>query len=614
MNRELLLQHFDRISEAPEAIPRLRRFILDLAVRGKLVEQDSADEPASELLKRIQAEKERLGFTQRRNDAKKGKNGGDSRCDVAALRETAFDLPVGWEWVRLGEICSKTGSGSTPRGGKDAYLKAGVPFLRSQNVYDDGLRLHGVAYISDETHKQMQGTAVLPDDLLLNITGGSIGRCAHVSKAFTTGNINQHVAILRLALVELSAFTHTTVLSPYFQNQIFSSLTGAGREGLPKNKMDEIVVPFPPLAEQHRIVAKVDELMALCDQLEAERNQREAHRDKLVAASLQQLAEASPPPWRGRDRVGGKLAEHTLSEASPTPQPPPLGPRWSVKGGGALLEPVFLQNFPRLTTKPEHIKQLRQTILNLAVRGKLVEQDPNDEPAGELLKRIQADKERLVKEGKYRGSTAVKAISPDAVPFKIPSGWVCAQFGQIIISRDGERIPVSKEERNLRPKIYDYYGASGVIDKIDSFLFDKPLLLIGEDGANLINRSTPIAFIARGKYWVNNHAHVLDGISEEFLRYIELHINAIDLKRYVTGTAQPKMNQAKMNSIPIALPPLAEQHRIVAKVDQLMSLCDQLETQLTTTTADSRRLLETVLRDALAGDSNQNQTKKRNLL
>jgi len=147
------------------------------------------------------------------------------------------------------------------------------------------------------------------------------------------------------------------------------------------------------------------------------------------------------------------------------------------------------------------------------------------------------------------------------------------------VNRDGERIPVSKEERATKAKTYDYYGASGVIDKIDGYLFDKPLLLIGEDGANLINRSTPIAFMARGQYWVNNHAHVLDGISEDFLRYIELHINAINLEAYVTGSAQPKMNQAKMNSIPIALPPLAEQKRIVAKVNELMALCDRLALQ-----------------------------------
>ena len=163
--------------------------------------------------------------------------------------------------------------------------------------------------------------------------------------------------------------------------------------------------------------------------------------------------------------------------------------------------------------------------------------------------------------------------------YELPVNWSWVRFGEIMVNRDGERIPVSKEERETKAKIYDYYGASGVIDKIDGYLFDKPLLLIGEDGANLISRSTPIAYIARGKYWVNNHAHVLDGISEDFLKFIELHINAINLAKYVTGSAQPKMNQAKMNSIPIALPPLAEQKRIVAKVDELMALCDRLEAQ-----------------------------------
>jgi type I restriction enzyme, S subunit len=236
---------------------------------------------------------------------------------------------------------------------------------------------------------------------------------------------------------------------------------------------------------------------------------------------------------------------------------------------------LLLAEFERLCDAPDAVPKLRKFILDLAVRGKLVPQDANDEPASELLKKIAAEKARLVKAGTLRGSTRVDVLASDP-PFDVPASWVWVEFGQVMFSRDGERVPVSKEERQGRAKTYDYYGASGVIDQIDDFLFDKPLLLIGEDGANLINRSTPIAFIARGKYWVNNHAHVLDGISEDFLRYIELHINAIDLKPYVTGTAQPKMNQAKMNSIPLALPPLAEQKRIVAKVDELMALCDQL--------------------------------------
>jgi type I restriction enzyme S subunit len=236
----------------------------------------------------------------------------------------------------------------------------------------------------------------------------------------------------------------------------------------------------------------------------------------------------------------------------------------------------LLHHFAPITEAPAAIARLRQFVLDLAVRGKLVAQEPSDEPASEFLKRIADHKAQIAKENRLKVQTEVVLVEEEDEPYPIPASWVWVRFGSIIISRDGERIPVSKEERNHRAKIYDYYGASGVIDQIDGYLFDKPLLLIGEDGANLINRSTPIAFIARGKYWVNNHAHVLDGISEEFLRFIELYINATDLKPYVTGTAQPKMNQAKMNSIPVALPPLAEQQRIVAKVDELMTLCDEL--------------------------------------
>ena len=131
----------------------------------------------------------------------------------------------------------------------------------------------------------------------------------------------------------------------------------------------------------------------------------------------------------------------------------------------------------------------------------------------------------------------------DEIPFEIPQNWAWARFGTAMINRDAERIPLSVNEREKLQKIYDYYGASGVIDKVDRYLFSKPLLLIGEDGANLLTRSKPIAFIARGQYWVNNHAHVLDSSVGLLLEYVAAYINAINLAPYVTGTAQPKMNQ-----------------------------------------------------------------------
>lgn len=241
------------------------------------------------------------------------------------------------------------------------------------------------------------------------------------------------------------------------------------------------------------------------------------------------------------------------------------------------------------------MKKLRKLILELAIRGKLVPQDTNDEPASVLLEKIAIERAQLIKEGKIREAKPVAKIKRDEDFLELPNNWELCRFGAITFNRDPERVPLSVEVRRNRQGSYDYYGASGVIDKIDDYLFEKPLLLIGEDGANLVNRSTPIAFIARGKYWVNNHAHVIDGINEDFLLYLCIHINAISLETYITGSAQPKMNQAKMNSILIALPPLEEQKRIIAKVDELMVLCDQLEQQTEATTEAHATLVEVLL-------------------
>lgn len=225
------------------------------------------------------------------------------------------------------------------------------------------------------------------------------------------------------------------------------------------------------------------------------------------------------------------------------------------------------------TTFPDMMKK---SILQEAVQGKLVPQDPNDEPASELLKRIAEEKQRLIKEGKIKKEKEMTPPLDDDVPFDIPDSWEWARFGQITYNRDSERIPLSVAERSIFNKEYDYYGASGVIDKVEDYLFDKPLLLIGEDGANLINRSTPIAFIATGKYWVNNHAHVIDMSCLLDMSYIAYYINSISLVKYVTGTAQPKMNQAKMNSIWVPVPPLEEQKRIVARLSELLPIAEEL--------------------------------------
>ena len=198
----------------------------------------------------------------------------------------------------------------------------------------------------------------------------------------------------------------------------------------------------------------------------------------------------------------------------------------------------------------------------------------------------------------------VKCIDEE-IPFEIPQGWEWERFGNIMINRDSERIPLSVTQRQHLKKTYDYYGASGVIDKVDKYLFDKDLLLIGEDGANLINRSTPIAFIAKGKYWVNNHAHVLDVCGGMVLSYVALFINAISLVEYVTGTAQPKMNQEKMNSILLAIPPIKEQYRILEKmlvVDTYIDKYTYLQIKLDSLDNSIYELLKkAILQEAIQG-------------
>ena len=252
-------------------------------------------------------------------------------------------------------------------------------------------------------------------------------------------------------------------------------------------------------------------------------------------------------------------------------------------------------------------QELKNSILQLAIQGKLVERRPEEGTAQELYEQIQAEKQRLIKEGKIKKEKGTYGeFKDEEIMFEIPKTWKWVHLGELMINRDAERIPLSVSERNKLNKVYDYYGASGVIDKVDRYLFDKTLLLVGEDGANLLARSTPIAYLATGKYWVNNHAHVLDCVEGKLsLEYIMYFINAISLAKYVTGTAQPKMNQEKMNSIPVAPPPPAEQKRIVAKIGELLPLVDRYEKAWTKREDFNRRFPEnmkkSILQQAIQG-------------
>lgn len=249
------------LSEMNQKLPKqIRQSILQYAVQGKLVEQNPQDEPASELLKRIKAEKEQL--------IKEGKIKKEKPLPPITLDEIPYDLPQGWQWVRFQNIVQKIGSGSTPKGGKQIYTKNGIKFIRSQNVYNDGLKLDDIAFISEDINKKMQNTIVKPKDILLNITGGSIGRSCLIDDNFDIANVNQHVSIVRPVNEALRHFMHLYIISPIFFSIIMEQQNGISREGFSKTMHEKCLFPLPPLAEQKRIVAKVEELLNLVNKLE----------------------------------------------------------------------------------------------------------------------------------------------------------------------------------------------------------------------------------------------------------------------------------------------------------------------------------------------------------
>ena len=564
MNADELLRYYERVADAPDAVARLRRFVLDLAVRGKLVAQEPTDQPAAKLLVEVAAEKVKYG----------------SNRDVSPLdhEEVPFTLPLGWAWARLGEICTKTGSGSTPRGGQAAYKAHGIPFLRSQNIYDDGLRISDVAYIDEETHAGMSGTAVQPGDLLLNITGGSIGRCSRVPKTFGAANVSQHVAIIRPAVLGLGDFLHWLVLSPYFQAFVSDEQTGAGRGGLPKGRMDRIAVATPPLAEQHRIVAKVDELMALCDRLETARVTRESARDRLAAASLARLNAPDPETFH----------EDTS---------------------------FALDALPALTTRPGQIKQLRQTILNLAVRGHLVLPDSDDEPVAKLLGRLARGLEEAPVAPRASESGPVSPYPTSEIPLDLPDRWSwiraesAAVAGQTITY--GILKPVWVESGVRTVRVTEMKSGSINVATLPmceperASKFGKTTLEVGDLLVSKDGTIGKTAFVPEGLQGGNITQHVLRFPITPFLntRFIRLFIDSPLCQSWLSGEtkgiALQGVNVGDFRRMPIPIPPLKEQARIVGKVDELMSLCDRLEASLASTDTHRRRLLEALLHEAL---------------
>jgi len=559
MNAEQLLQHFERISEAPDAIPRLRRFILDLAVRGKLVEQDPRDEPAAELLKRIATEKARL--------VKAGK-ARKLEVDPVTNEEISFPVPSNWVWTRLGSI-GDWGSGSTPSRGNSELYGGGITWLKSGEL-NDNRALEG----SEETVSKLaveKGSFRInkTGDVLIAMYGATIGKVAILAESAVT---NQAICGCTPFPGVFNQYLFFYLLSQ--RAQFHSASEGGAQPNISKVKIIWTTFPLPPLTEQHRIVAKVDELMNLCDQLDAAKAEGEKCRDSLVAASLQRLNQPVEEEETFREH-----ARFTFT------------------------------NLPRISTRAAHIKQLRQTILGLAFRGKLVEQDPSDEPVEELLKRIAAEKAKMVKAGDIKTKKICEPSMAEAT-YLLPSTWKWVALESVFDYDAGIKTEPKKLDQNLwlleledvekdtgrlveRVRASERTSQSTKSEfKINDILYGKlrpylnKVLLADEQGYS----TTEIVAI-RPYIPLCSKYCVLALRRPDFLDYVT---------RLGQGTKMPRLRTEDAKVAPFPLPPLAEQQRIVAKVDELMAICDQLEAQITATEQDSRRFLESVLADALA--------------
>ena len=518
MNAERLLAHYERIADAPDAIARLRRFILDLAVRGKLVPQDANDEPASELLKRIA--KERL----------------DQTC-----------LPQGWRRAKIGLILDfQYGKG-----------------LKASERLDEGpvpvFGSNGIVGFTDEP------LTVRPSIIVgRKGSAGALNICDGPS--WTTD-----VAYF----VEAPAFLDLRFMLNALAAVDLDKLGKGVKPGLSRSEAYDQIIALPPLAEQHRIAAKVDELMGLCDRLEAARAAREGVRDRLAAASFARLNAPDPETFQEDARF-------------------------------------VLRTLPALTTRPDQIKRLRQTILNLAVRGKLVQQDAKDEPASELLKRLKKAGSALEAAGKMRKQ---KGEPPSHYGgeqgFELPSAWSWARLTEIGQTQTGtspssnnpdlfgDFIPFVKPA-DLDGDQINYEGPGLSDSGLDHSRFAAAnsilMVCIGATLGKVNTNSRPVCFNQQ----INSLTPFLEGLTP----FIALALKASDFQRLAwskagTGTL-PIISKGKWEVLPIPLPPLAEQHRIVAKVDALMALCDRLEASLAAAAATRRRLLDALLAEALA--------------
>jgi type I restriction enzyme S subunit len=521
-------------------IKKLRELILNLAVRGKLVSQNANDEPASVLLEKIAKEKKRL--------IKKGKIKKEKTLPEIRDDEKPFELPQGWVWTRL----STTGIGSTgktPSTRNPNHYGGPIPFVGPGQITIDGEITESDKTLTEEGCKY--SVIAEAGDVLMVCIGGSIGKSAIVRSEIA---FNQQINCIKPMKVSPVFLLHA-MNAPPFKKLISNAATGSATPIINRSKWEELLVALPPLAEQCRIVDKVDELMALCDRLEQHQKDTNDTHQTLVATLLVALTSMADP--KDFVRAWERISDH--------------------------FDDIFITE--------QSIDQLKQTILQLAVTGKLVPQDPDDPPASELLKEIEAEKQRLLKKGKIKPLTEIK---PEEVPHKLPQGWEWVRLDTItskITDGDHQTPPrISKGRRVLSAKnVRDGYLDFEKCDFISEQHYQKSrerclpetgdLLIVSVGGTigrtSLVPEDSDFALVrsvALIKPLLFNSLYLKYAMDSVLLQ------DSIHARK--RGGAQPCLYLSEIQQFLFSLPPLPEQHRIVTKIHELMALCDALKVRL----------------------------------
>ncbi|ELG3577494.1 restriction endonuclease subunit S [Salmonella enterica] len=536
-------------------IKKLRELILELAVRGKLVPQDPNDKPASVLLERIATEKAEL--------VKQGKIKKQKPLPEISEEEKPFELPAGWEWARLNELAPMGIIDGDWIESKDQDPSGAYRLIQLADVGVGDFKDKSDRYINTSTFHRLNCHQLMEGDILIARLPNPIGRACIFPKLSQSAITVVDIATMRPPGNYSAEYIISAINSLTFRQQVESFGKGATRFRIATGHLKTLLLPIPPVQEQYSIFKKIKELMSLCDQLE---------QYSLTSLDAHQ-----------------QLVETLLTTLTDSQNADELAENWAR----------ISEHFDTLFTTEVSIDALKQTILQLAVMGKLVPQDPNDEPASELLKRIAQEKAQLVKDGKMKKQKPLPPISDEEKPFELPSGWEWCLFEDVVDIQSGITKGRNLANRKLISIPYlrvanvqrGYLDLSEVkeIDipeeEKDKYHVIKGDLLITEGGDwDTVGRTT----VWCHDWYIANQNHVFKGriIGQDIDPYwLETYMNSPYARDYFASASKQTTNLASINKTqlrgcPVAIPPSSEAEKIMLKLNDFNELCEKLKLQI----------------------------------